>query len=73
MVFQGAIGHELVHQESLITIGAIPNKIDEVRMVKEAEHEDFDEELFALQAIPVELFNSHGLGTEKTIIRILKC
>ena len=53
MVFERAIGYELVHQESLIAICAIPNKTDEVRMVEEAEHEDSDEDLFALQAIPV--------------------
>lgn len=62
MVLQRVVRHELVHQESLITICTIPNKIDEVRVVEEAEHQDFDEELsIALQAIPVQLLDGHNL------------
>lgn len=66
VLLQGVIGHELVHQQSLIPVRAIPNKIDEIRMVEEAEHQHFDQELsVALHAVPVELLDCHDLAARK--------
>jgi hypothetical protein len=54
MILQRALGHVLIDQDPLVRVCAVAEQLDEVGVVKEAEHEHLDEELaVALEPVPV--------------------
>jgi hypothetical protein len=64
--FQVAGGHELVDEEPLVAVGAVADDVDEVVVVEPAELRDLVQELIvALEAMPVQLLDDHGLIMHK--------
>jgi hypothetical protein len=62
MILQRALGHVLIDQDPLVRVCAVAEQLDEVGVVKEAEHEHLDEELaVALEPVPVQLLHGDHL------------
>lgn len=62
VVFQRTQRHILVNQKPLVAIGAIANKVDQVWVVQQAQHEDLNKKLpVALQSISIELLYGDNL------------
>lgn len=63
MVFQRSQWHILINQKSLLSISTISNKIYQIRMVEEAEHQNFNKKLLIpLQSITIKLLHSNNLS-----------
>ena len=68
MVFQRPQWHVLVNQKPLISIDTVSDKVNQVLMVQEAQHQNLHKELsIPLQSVPVKLLHSYSLNQLKQV------